>query len=328
MQIIKVLILFFTIIGSSTLSARAELPKNYKSLSGCQKQNILWRKIENSEYLTYPKLKNLGGFQLLKMAFQKMSEKTNKFSDLAPIGWKKYLHARGVMAKVKIIIPDEFEKSPYTGIFQGAECALIRLSVTYNPKKESKAFAPGLALKILRDETHSANISALYTLGGQGRNFNFFENALSNIVPTGDELGMKLVNKIFKRVSKYPEQLNTYDMAQFNNQGSRESQVISPRQIFFVPNPQLAFSTQMHDFRRDLVTISKGTTLYDIYALDRSEQDFTYDEYTLDMIPKFLKKSKPIARIVTDSKFILSSFGDDRILFRHEVVDNQSSKKK
>ncbi len=318
----KYLFLIQLLIGLSTLSAQAQLPENYRSLSGCQKQDILWKNIKSTQYTTYPALKNLGARQLFSMAWQKMTEKTGKFSDIAPENWIKYLHARGATAKVKIVVPTEFEKSPYTGIFQGADCALLRLSLTYSPKKKSKAVAPGLALKVLRNEIHSANISALYTLGGQGKNYNFFQNPLSNIVPTGDEFGMKIVNKIFSRVTNYPEQLNTFDMAKYSPEGAKESPIISPKQIFFVPNSKVQFSTKSHDFRKNLETIPKGTTLYDIYALELDEKSFNYSDYTIEMIPTFLQKSKPIARIITDSKFILSSFGDDRILYRHEVMDN------
>jgi len=317
------------IISSSAVSARTSLPANYESLSGCDKQELLWKKIKNTKYSQNPELKNLGPKQLFKMSRQELTKKTIELTDEAPEGWIKYLHAHGSMAKVKIIVPENFEKSSYTGIFQGAECALIRLSVTYSPHKKGKAFAPGLALKVLRDDIPSANISALYTLNGQGENYNFFENALSNIVPMGSmfEFGLKLVHFIFSKVAAYPEQLKTLDMATFNSKGNKENTIKAPKQIFFVPHPGNNFTTKEHDFRNNLQLIKKGTILYDVHAYEPEENNFNYDDYTLEMIPNFLKKSKPIARIISDSDFISSSYGDDRILFRHEVDPKNKYKK-
>ena len=60
----------------------------------------------------------------------------------------------------------------YSGVFQGAECAFLRLSLTFDPKK--KGVAPGLALKVLRDGLPSTNVSSLYSLDGQGKDYNFF----------------------------------------------------------------------------------------------------------------------------------------------------------
>ncbi|HBC17586.1 MAG TPA: hypothetical protein DC022_02250, partial [Alcanivorax sp.] len=45
-----------------------------------------------------------------------------------------------------------------------------------------RGFAPGLALKLLVDGKRSENVSALYTLSGQGDNHNIFANELSNYV--------------------------------------------------------------------------------------------------------------------------------------------------
>ena len=148
--------------------APASIPANYDSMKGCQKQAILWEKVQASVHKELPDYRKFGLMQLISMSMQELSKKSELHSDFSPAGWKKYLHRRGSLAKVKIVPVN----NKYSGVFEGAECALLRLSLTYRPAG-SKPVAPGLALKILRDGTTSANISALVSLDGQENEFNF-----------------------------------------------------------------------------------------------------------------------------------------------------------
>ncbi len=309
--------LYFVILILTFLSvqAKVELPNNYKSLSACEKQEVLWSHVEESEYRKLPKYNSFGFFDLLGMFMQKLSKKTDVYSDIAEKDWKKYLHPHGSMAKVKF---SPVEGSQYTGIFEGADCALLRLSLTYKVTKK-RPFAPGLAFKVLRDGAHSANISALYTMDGQDRDHNFFKNPLSNIVPIGKSFGHKVVHAIFERISAYPEELMLTDMAKYSSKGEKEQKVVSPRQIFFVPNQDLKLSSKEHDVRNDFHKIAPGTLLYKVYAVNESKKDYNYYNYEVSDIAKFVSESKYIGDIVSTSNFISSKFGDKRILFKHET---------
>lgn len=287
---------------------------NYDSLEACEKQRILWERIEDSAYSELPPYKELGLGQVMAMAAQRLAQKGENHSDFAPEGWKKYLHRRAAIAKVRLV---PFNHS-FTGVFQGADCALLRLSLTYKVKGD-RPVAPGLALKVLRDGAPSANISALVSLDGQGRDFNFFRNPMSNIVPTGDSFGQKLVHQIFKRVSPYPEELLVEHFADKDATGNLIKGPVAPRQIFFLPNPELRFSSDEHDVRHDFVKIPIGTAIYRVVALDASKKDFNYSGYTPALAASFLKETTPIADIVTTSEFVASEFGDDGIFFRHEI---------
>ena len=218
------------------------------------------------------------------------------------------------MAKVKIVS----KSKDYTGIFQGADCALLRLSLTYKTAG-SKPVAPGLALKVLRDEAPSANVSALVSLDGQGKDFNFFKFPMSNIVPVGHGIGQKLVHKIFKGSSKYPEELVVSDMASVDAQGEKVQAVKSPRQIFFVPTGALKFGSQEHDVRDDFQNIPEGTVVYKIYALPSKYKDYDYAEYSDAKAQAFVKEAEHVADVVSTSEFRSSSFGDDGIFFRHQL---------
>ncbi len=291
-------------------------PANYESLTACEKRDILWEKIESSTHATLPELSALGIPQFIKMTMQKIANKKTHLSDFAPNGWTKYLHKRGAVAKVSIM-PVEGQR--FTGAFAGSECALLRLSLTYKPTKK-KAVAPGLALKVLRDGHVSGNVSALYSIDGQGPDHNIMAKTLSNIVPQTKEFSPKLMHRLFKKVTNYPEELLVTDLASIDSNGEKIASAKAPRQIFFVPNPGLKFKSDPHDFREDLMSIEPGTLIYSVYAASESRKDFDYlNKYTESDIEKFVKESEHIADIVSSSPFVASSFGDEGIFFSHET---------
>jgi hypothetical protein len=294
------------------------LPENWEQLQACEKQDHLWQQVERTKHRTLPPMEKFGLFEIYKMSKQQLNPKISLNSDVSPKGWVKYIHSRGAIAKVKIVPTNDHS---FTGVFKGASCALLRLSLTYKPYAGlgiDKAVAPGLALKVLRDGVHSANISALYSLDGQANDHNFFKNPLSNIVPLGSGIGSKMVRKVFKKYTSYPEQISLTDMAEFDVLGNKEA-LKTPRQIFFVPvEGNTVFSSEPHDVRDDFLRIQKGTKLYDVYALPSSYSSKNYSTYKIEEIDDLIKKSQPIASIVTDSPFLASQFGDHGIFFKHQ----------
>jgi hypothetical protein len=292
----------------------ASVPADYDTLDACRKQQILYWKARETVYEKLPGYRKLGLAQLISMSRQEISRKEKRYSDFAPEGWVKYLHRRGSLATVKIVPV----AGKYTGIFEGAECAILRLSLTYKASG-GKPVAPGLALKVLRDRSPSANISALVSLNGQGKDFNFFKHPMSNIVPSGSGIGQKLVHKLFRRVTQYPEELLLDDMASVNALGGREPEVVSPRQIFFVPADGLKSASEPHDVRDDFAAIAPETRVYEIRAVPEKYRSLDYANYTHEMAEEFVKESEHIADIVTTSRFVSSSFGDDGIFFRHQL---------
>ncbi len=297
---------------STALRLPASTPENYRSLSACEKQSVLWKHIQESAYKELPDYKALGPKQLYKMARQEVAIKGSHFEDFAPIGWQKFLHARASITKVKIVP----HPSKYSGLFQGAECGLLRLSLT-SAVKSGRPVAPGLALKILRDRTYSTNVSALVSLDGQDQDFNFFKYPMSNIVPVGTSVGQKLVHKIFLEASPYPEELSIREFAEMDQYGRKSAEVVSPRQVFFVPSKRLIFPSSAHDVRKDFATIPAGTVIYQIRAV--TDKDFKYADYAPENVQGLLQSSELVADVVTTSEFVASSFGDDGIFFRHQL---------
>ncbi len=309
------LMLTYTLIEFPESSRYPNAVKDkYESLKACEKQEILWQKILASTYKTNPDFNNFSFVDLLSLARQQISLKAQNQSDFAPEGWRKLLHARGSVAKVKLVPLN----NKYTGIFQGADCALLRLSLTFKPTG-NRPVAPGLAFKVLRDGVNSANISALVSLDGQGEQFNFFRYPLSNIVPIGKEAGQKIVHRIFRKVSGFPEELMAKDMASIDAQGVTPKEVVAPRQIFFVPSSDFNFSFSEHDVRDDFEKIPEGTVLYQVFLAPEKYNGFDYTNYLSDNVSAFLKESDHVANLVTTSKFVTSEFGDSGIFFRHHV---------
>ena len=67
----------------------------------------------------------------------------------------KLVHQQGLVAKAKFVPTDD---TPYTGIFEGANSVIIRMSETdLIADGISEAANPSIALKFLRDGIHSAN---------------------------------------------------------------------------------------------------------------------------------------------------------------------------
>lgn len=308
----------YALISLFSLSLFAAEPAGYQSMSACQKQETLWQEILNSSHQTLPELGELGLGEVYGMWKQGTEMKKMHASDYAPERWEKYLHKRASMAKIKL---EPVEGNDYTGVFAGAECALIRLSVTYDPASKGHKVAPGLALKFLRSGMSSANVSMLYSIDGQGNDYDILANPLSNIVPAGSGIGSWIVHWLFSKVSEKPEELMASDMASYEEDGSSmKDKKKSPRHVFLVPAGATSFSSEPHDFRDDLETIEAGTVLYEVKVLeDESMKNADYSDYRIEDIEGLVKKSKHIGNIVTTSEFIASEFGDTGIFFQHEI---------
>lgn len=288
------------------------LSADYESHSAQQKQDFLWEnRILKSRYDRLPPLEKIDVIGLFLTA---LTTKMDRLADEAPRKWKKAIHAHGSVAKIAFIPTTD---TPFTGLFAGADCGLLRLSVTDDPR--DRGFAPGLALKLFVDGKPSENFSALVSLIGQGDNYNFFAHEFSNIVPTVNRLGPRLINLIFRRVSRYPTKLFLADMSEVDQRGQIVKEPHYPSQVFLVPNPNVYFpETPGHDFREDLATIASGTHLFSVYGVDPSEVG---DEATEK--PEYRQKAKLIGHIQTTSEFVSSFYGDVRLFFRHQRFRDQ-----
>ncbi|GET35488.1 hypothetical protein MiSe_02300 [Microseira wollei NIES-4236] len=288
------------------------LPPDYPSWAAKQKQEFLWNeRLLKSRYDHLPALKKIDVIGLFLTALR---AKMDYESDEAPSNWKKAIHAHASVAKIQFVPTNP---NPFTGLFQGADYGFLRLSLTGDPS--DRGFAPGLAIKWLVDGKPSEDFSALVSLTGQGNNYNFFANEFSNIVPVVHQIGPRLINLIFMRVTKHPTKLSLKGLSEVDQQGRNVDHPRYPTQIFLVPEPTVQFSESPgRDFRNDLAAIAPGTILFSVYGTDSNQAGNTEAQQTQNRL-----KSKLIGHIKTTSEFIASSYGDSRLFFRHQRFRKQ-----
>jgi hypothetical protein len=290
------------------------IPADYEAWPGKAKQDNLWvngalrTQYAEGQLPAIPPV-DVGGL-ISSVLWKKVQERT----DVAPAGYEKAMHPHGVMAKVKFTaVPGH----PYTGLFQGADNGLLRLSVAGDPA--ANGFQPGLAWKAFVDGKPSQNVSALYTLSGQGSNYNFFANELSQFVlpETNDTLGTTL---LFSLVSLKPTLLRVDDMAEVTQTGQAVTSVKAPTQIYFVPKPELRslFSTAAHDFRGDLATLTAGTKLYDVYATSMEIKTSIIPSINRNYAQQRRSSAVKVGEMELTSPFIASAFGDNGVFFKHQ----------
>ena len=209
----------------------------------------------------------------------------------------------------------------YTGLFQGSNYGLLRLSVTENPAEG--AFQTGLAWKALVDGKPSENVSALYTLAGQGQNYNFFANELSNYV--SPDINNSASTILFSAVSTKPTLVVMNDMAEVMQNGTVVTTPKAPTQIYFVPRPEVKtkFSTAAHDFRYDLATLGAGSKLYDVYATSMEIKTSIIPSTNLSYAQQRRASAKKIGELELTSPLIVSAFGDSGVFFKHQRYEDR-----
>merc|ERR1712072_382221 len=199
-----------------------------------------------------------------------IDESFDRFSDEYMADHAKVIHTFGSVAKVRL---QAEANTPYTGLFRGADFGLIRLSLVKSPTDPCKGipftagcFAPGIAVKLLRDGTYSSNLIAMTSLGdGQGRNFNFFLNPMKIWVPKPLGAAAGLVMGIFSIAAKEPYKLGSKEFATMDPTASL-TEAKAPSNVYFVPPAAIAtrFSEAPHEFRDDFAEIASGTEIYEV----------------------------------------------------------------
>ncbi|MDO8267725.1 MAG: peroxidase family protein [Moraxellaceae bacterium] len=291
---------------------------DYESWNASAKADHLWvNGAKRTQYkTTMPALAetDTGGL-ISSILWKKVQTRT----DVAPAGYVKPIHRHAAMAKVKFV---PVAGNGYTGLFQGSDYGLLRLSVTENPAANNK-FQPGLAWKALVNGKPSENVSALYTLAGQGTNYNFFAKELSNYVSTdANELGSTI---LFSAVSTKPTLVIMNDMAEVTQTGATVATPKAPTQIYFVPRPEVKtkFATTPHDFRHDLATLGAGSKLYDVYATSMEIKTSIWPSTNTQYANERRASAKKIGELELTSPLIVSAFGDNGVFFKHQRSEDK-----
>lgn len=274
--------------------------------SRASKLSELWNNLVNSKYDTLPSFKNrdiTNPFKLLEFAGENMEKTFNPPAETLPGGRKKLIHPLGSIAQVEY---RSYENHQYTGMFQGGDSCVARLSLAADP--ESIGFAPGMAIKCFTEGNNpSVNFISMYSLDGQGEDYNFFSNEFSNIVEEPASMALKVVEStVFNRASKCATWLSLEQFASLGNEGQLSGPVSHPVQLFLVPTKEAQFSSAKgRDFRNDLETLSAGTKLW-------------YVEATATRGGERVR----IGEIATRSSFISAKYCDETLFFQHSKGEN------
>ena len=160
--------------------------------------------------------------------------------DEMPEGHTKYIHTEGATAQVKLV---NIQDHPFTGVFQGADHGLMRLSMAAQPDTSSDTTVPSFGLKFLRDGTDSANVVAEYSVDGQ-ESWNFFKNDFSNhIFSTGAPTpGVEAIANLFATGTPWISTIGVLNWAQWDQYGNAVSSPVLPFSLRFHPSGLVEFS--------------------------------------------------------------------------------------
>ncbi len=284
-------------------------PINYSNWNATEKRTWIWNHAILTTAYPHDKLPPFEDIDILGLIRGSMNTKMDHLDDIAPENWKKPIHRRAVVAQVRWVPSPHAQKRSWGSLSQ-EQLGLLRASLTYTPKK--RGLAPGLALKIFRDQKPSLDVSLLTGLDSHGQNYNFFEKPFSNFVPPSKSFGARIVDLIFSRASR-PTQMIGF---QHFSADDRKVSGSGPIQIFF--KSSLRFSPEAHDIRNDFMGLPIGTEL-GAFFYRSAELESDYLAYDSPKSKLFSQSANTcIGSLVLESVFVASEFGDDRLFFRHE----------
>ncbi len=289
------------------------IPAEYNSWAGCEKQELLWSNgVLRTEYAAsnVPALTPIDTMGLINKT---LWNKDVLDQDVAPEGNEMPIHAFGAMAKAKFV---PTAGHPFTGIFQGNECGLLRMSVAGDP---ASGFEPGLTWKSFVDGQPSENVFGHYPLAGQGENYDFFANEMSQYVKVKSH-EIATAKAGFAKAMNKSNTLNVGDMAAVKQDGSAVAAAKAPTQVYFVPTADVKgqFDTAAHDFRDDLTSLTEGTVVYDIYATDQAVKTSIWPLRQARFERERRESAVKVGSIVMDSVFKTSQFGDSGVYFKQQ----------
>jgi len=213
----------------------------------------------------------------------------------------KVIHTVGAVGRVEW---KDLGGHNYSGVFNGAQHGLVRLSLALEPDTEELNTAPGMGLKFLRDGVDSANLVAMYSVDGQ-QSWNFFKNDFSNHIPKISFAKTATLGLKFATATRNIRQVGISDWGKYGENGVETANPSFPYRLRFHPTGNISFSdTYTRPTTEDLVTIPAGSVLYQVFALDAPE--------------KLGGEEKRIADLVLTSEVVTSKWGDQHLFIRHQ----------
>ena len=313
--------LLTTCLLCTSFSVMALLPKAYQAKPATDKQTELYENVSAVPYTDAEfrghKSPNIA-VQLLKLTNIRYLKKSFTLeNDEFKRPKVKMIHTFGSVASVSFRVTKD---SPYTGLFekisdddQGVP-AIIRVSLAKLPP----SYTPGFALKLLVDGKKSQNIFSMFSLDGQGDNYNFFANSFESKIAAPKGADLKFLAGFFKKTlvrlgsdHADPTLQSTTDLAKVKKDGNpvAKGTAKSPFSLVFEPTAEAQMPTEKLDANdglrqrlSDSSKFHKGLVLYKVYT--RSSEGAEKEE---------------LGEIVVVEPFVASKYGDQQLFFQHNI---------
>ena len=242
---------------------------------------------------------------------QDMNLSFDTVSDTMPVGRIKRTHPVGTTTLMEFVAE---KSSPYTGIFQGAKYAVMRISEFATTDPAMPHTTPGHAVKFLRDGMASANWFAMFAFDGQD-SFNFFKNRWSNIlVEMENECARETIGKHLAEVTDFTGSMSVMELSQFDQFGKEIYDHHWPFQIEVEPYDVYGWTDEFqNDFRDQIGTIPANTVMFKVFGFDSP--------------PERGGKERLIGWLITRSPTVSSQWGDEMLYFQHHRYEDDIKKR-
>jgi len=293
------------VVPSPTFALEEASGPAYIALPASQKMRLIWNNIRSNT--TPSPYSDLTLFGTLLWPARPTFELPG---DQLPVQRRKLIHSgMGNVGKVEFVPVNSANN--YTGLFKGATQGIIRVSHGIDPEAGNnfglgiRPF-PGLGLKFLRDGAESASLVAMYSIHGQD-SWNVFAHNWSNHHDPLTGILKILVGAKLATGSPYYQKVGLSDFAMIGQDGESvpASQVNFPYKLVFKPTGSIMFPDSYHGpVHEDLLSIPKGSVLWNVYAWDHPQQ--------------LGGKEELLGAIVLRSEMVTSHWADTRLFFKHQ----------
>ena len=225
---------------------------------------------------------------------------------------KKLIHSVGVVAPAKFVKVEG--SNNYSGVFEGADNAIIRMSHAVKPDFSVPNVVPGMAIKFLRDNRPSANVFAMYSLLGQ-TSYHYFEHDFSSHAPYFNvslvDAGSRALFNAFLKVSQYPTFVGVSGLAEYDQQGQQVAAPRFPFRLQFQPaKSRRDQDTSDPPQKSDSYVVSElrglpAGPLYEVYAQDSPSSDSLVH----------------IGTLITTAETISAEYSDRDLFFQHQSFE-------
>jgi hypothetical protein len=274
---------------------------SWESQTAEMKENQLWNLVTSANSVGKSSPMPFIGKALIKALGESMITVFDDQWDVLPKGRSKVIHSQGVVCKFDLDVTSQ----SFSGLFgAGKSKGIIRMG-SATPSDSLLGIHPGIAVKFLRSGVKSANFVAL-SEAPTTEFYDFFARKMSSQVAPAKALQM---TGKFQQASGCINQVGLSDVCKYSQNGTAFAAVF-PYEIQFDPADVHIPSGKMSPERlmQLLSSIDAGRHFFDVY---------TYDSPAA----KKQGRREKLGTMTTTSKCVQSLFGDDKLFFRHQRME-------